>query len=189
MTWDSQLRGLKPAVLMLSWTCAGHKFTALLGERCLWSFLREACTEQEQSWTFAQEHVWLSRRWSEVGIHACNWVCARLSITVHPPPSGKATPCVGTRRRLRAPSLHRQREMFFCETARVLGCHESRNPRTLWMPQLCARHSIAGQDRGRDRWWHHLGGRSPRHAELVHQEIVRCDRPISCDTRRQRQAR
>ena len=67
--------------------------------------------------------------------------------------------CVGTRRRLCSSRLHRQCQMV-CETARVLGCLESRNPWTPWIPPLCAKHSSAGQDRGTDCCWHHLGGRS-----------------------------
>ena len=54
-------------------------------------------------------------------------------------------------RRLRASRLHNQCHMFFCETARVLGCHESRNSWTLWIPRLCTKHLSAGQDRGMDR--------------------------------------
>ena len=75
--------------------------------------------------------------------------------------------------RLRASRLHRQRQVVICETARVLVCHESRNPWTSWIPRVCAKHSSAGQDLEMDRLWHHLGGRSS--TCTVHQEIVRRD--------------
>ena len=51
--------------------------------------------------------------------HDCNWFCAGWSITVHLPPSEEATPCVGTPRRLRAPRLRRQCQMFFAKLQEV----------------------------------------------------------------------
>ena len=57
----------------------------------------EAGTDKSKSWTFTQMHVWLPRRWSELGIrdlpsHDCNWLRAAWSITVHQPSSGDANP-------------------------------------------------------------------------------------------------
>ena len=75
------------------------------------------------------------------------------------------------------PSATSSISIFFCETAEGLGCHESRNPWASGVPRLCAKHSSAGQDRGMDRRWHHLGGRSS--TCRAHQEIVRRDQPIS----------
>ena len=37
-------------------------------EKCLWSFLWKACTDKSNVGPFAQEHVWMQRRWSELGI-------------------------------------------------------------------------------------------------------------------------
>ena len=78
----------------------------------------EAGTDESKVGRLLRRMHVLSRRRSELGIrelpsHDCNSFCARLSITVHLPPSGKATPCVGTWRRLRAPWSHRQCQMFF----------------------------------------------------------------------------
>ena len=47
----------------------------------------EACTDKNE------KHVWLPRRWSELGIrslpgHDCSWFCARLSIALHLLPFG-----------------------------------------------------------------------------------------------------
>ena len=115
--------------------------------------------------------MWLPRRWSELGIrdlpsHDFNRPCAGSSITVHLPPSGEAAPCVGTRRRLCSSRLHRQREVVLCETARVLGCHESRNPWTPWIPRQCASIRVLGRIvewTADDITWE----ADPRHAELI----------------------
>ena len=65
MTWDSQWRGLNlcfdvdrraPGTFL---QCCPEQ--GVCGASC-WSL-----HGQEPSWTFAQEHVWLSRRWSELG--------------------------------------------------------------------------------------------------------------------------
>ena len=73
---------------------------------------------QEQSWAFTDKHVWLSRRWSELGTrdlpgHDWNRVCAGQSIAVHLLPIRETTPCAGARRRLRTPRLHHQCQTFF----------------------------------------------------------------------------
>ena len=106
--------------------------------------------------------------------------CARWSITVHLPPSGDATPCVGTWRRLRASRLHhRCRMIFFVNPARVLGCHESRNPWTPWIPRPCAKHSSTGQDCGPDWMMASLGKQDPRHAELIKKSFVVTGRSVA----------
>ena len=50
--------------------------------------------------------------------YCSDWIRARWSITVHLPPSGEATPCVGIWRRLCSFRLHRQCQMVLLETAR-----------------------------------------------------------------------
>ena len=66
---------------------------------------------------------------------------------------GRASPCIyhHLEKQLRV-WVHEDitNVIFFCETARGLGCHESRNPWTLWIPRLCAKRSRAGQDCGMD---------------------------------------
>ena len=73
---------------------------------------------QEQSSAFTDKHVWLSRRWSELGTrdlpgHDWNRVCAGQSIAVHLLPIRETTPCAGARRRLRTSRLHHQCQTFF----------------------------------------------------------------------------
>ena len=55
--------------------------------------------------------------------------------------------------------------MVLCETARVLGCHESRNPRTFWIPRLCADGITWETD--------------PRHAELIRKSFGVTGRPVT----------
>ena len=109
----------------VDWTCDSDV------DRCASDLLLQCCTKnivcgascrslhgQEQSWTFAQKHVWLPWRWSKfetrgLSGHDCNWFCGRKSIVVRLPPFGEATLCVGTRRRHCTSRLHHQCQMIF----------------------------------------------------------------------------
>ena len=80
MMWDKQLHGVN--LLFHVDRSASGPFL----QRCpTVSVCRASCGSvhgQEQSWSFAREHVWLQRRWSELGIrdlpsHDGDWCCSR----------------------------------------------------------------------------------------------------------------
>ena len=66
----------EPVVLMLIDVRRAHFYSA--ARRSLCGAFCGSLHGQEQSWPFAQEHVWMQRRWSELGncalpSHDCNW--------------------------------------------------------------------------------------------------------------------
>ena len=61
-----------------------------------------------------------------------------------------------------------------CKNSGLSRIEKSLEP---WIPRLCAKQSSAEQECGKDRCWHHLGGRFS--TCRARQEMVRRDWPIS----------
>ena len=103
----------EPVVFDIVSRAPGTFSQRLSGEKCLWSFLRKPARTRAKLNVSSGACMVVESIIRDLPSHDCNWFCARWSITVHLPPSGEATPCVGSWRRLRACRIHHQCQIFF----------------------------------------------------------------------------
>ena len=115
----------------VAWTerVVSDVYRSALGTFCSAAWRKVFVELPAQCWTFAQEYVWLSRRWSELGA-ICQVMIAiglckvehlekQLRVWVHGDDFVPLGYIINVK-------------WFSSEAARVLDCHEWRNPWTLW---------------------------------------------------------